>query len=75
MEELKICPNPNTGSFEIQSNCPLQKEDVRIFDIFGNKLDFSFTNNKIHLQHINAGMLLVQINIRGKFVVKEIFVR
>ena len=74
LEDVKIYPNPNTGSFEIQSNFPFGKEDVQIFDILGNKLDFRIYDNSVHLLTPFNGIIFLHLHSRNKSIVKKLMI-
>ncbi len=68
-EELKIniFPNPNNGSFTVQSDLQIDRQNVTILGVLGNELHFdSYESNeglKIKLDNNYKGIVLVKVMI------------
>jgi hypothetical protein len=60
--KIVLFPNPNTGKFSIKGIENIQKNNIQIYDTFGNTLDFVFANGSIVVNNYK-GLVLVEIII------------
>ncbi len=74
LNDIRIYPNPNFGSFKIQSNFTLQKENIQIFDILGNKVSFRIFDKSIRLSHPFNGIIFLHLQVQDKIIAKKLVV-
>src|SRR5690606_27300962 len=64
---LSIFPNPTNGIITIQTD--EQIENLTIYNVSGIKVEqINNPSNTIDVQHLNAGMYIIQARINGKVV-------
>ncbi len=80
IEDLKVYPNPNKGSFTISFNSESDKTNITIHYIRGRQIfkndynDSGLFNQTIDLKNTESGIYLVTINNGTKKVTKKILV-
>ncbi|MDR0792543.1 MAG: T9SS type A sorting domain-containing protein [Chitinophagaceae bacterium] len=73
--DIKIFPNPNNGSFIVQSQRKIS--DMKLYDMQGKQIDIKYTgtDNQFRIiagNHIPAGMYILKIQIEDKIINKKI---
>jgi hypothetical protein len=72
---IRIFPNPNSGSFNLDTALPIQKENIHLYDLMGREIAFAYSNQSIDLLSQYKGVLIVHINARGEIVIKRIVIK
>ncbi len=76
-EEIKIYPNPNNGSFIVQSMSRRKISGLMLYDIQGRQIDIKYTgtDNKFQVivnNHIATGIYILKIKTENKTIGKKI---
>jgi hypothetical protein len=74
-ERIKLFPNPNNGSFIVQTKPPINIEHIQLFDVLGNRLEFRYFNKSIQLLNSFTGLLFVIIRVKDEIVIKKIMIK
>ncbi len=78
-QELKVFPNPNSGSFSIESVEGKKIDQIMIMDMTGRVVDYSrskITNGTVQISSLNSGFYIYSVKmgdsvVSGKVVVTE----
>jgi hypothetical protein len=73
--KIRIFPNPNSGSFNLDTDLPIQKENIHLYDLMGKEIEFAYSNQSIDLLSQYKGVLIVHINVRDEIVIKRIVIK
>jgi hypothetical protein len=65
-----IYPNPGHGQFTI----PGHGRDIRMYDLFGNRVDFKVDGSEINMVNAIPGMYLVSFKMNDRRFVEKIVV-
>jgi hypothetical protein len=76
-QDVIIYPNPNNGSFIVQSTSGHKISALMLYDIQGRQIDIKYTgpDNKLQVvinNHIPAGMYILKIQIENKIIGRKI---
>lgn len=72
---IRIFPNPNSGSFNLDTDLPIQKENIALYDLMGREIAFAYSNQSIDLLNPYKGVVIVHINVQGEVVFKRIVIK
>jgi len=71
-----LFPNPNNGSFTINSNLTLGKSNISIYNTLGQSIDFEYSNSKLVINTIQTGIYYLKVEMDGKYIfTKKIVVK
>ena len=77
--EFTVFPNPNNGSFYIYSDFAFKKENISIFDVFGNKVVFSFNIEndrlKVKINEDIDGIVFIRIKTNFESKIFKIIIQ
>ncbi|MCI5056281.1 MAG: SBBP repeat-containing protein [Flavobacteriales bacterium] len=67
--ELIVSPNPNNGSFKINT---LQRPIIR--NALGQEIPFDFNNGFVNVSNQNKGLIILEVPTKGHFEVRKVIV-
>jgi len=59
---IRLYPNPTRGFVEIANPNFLKIKEVEVFNIYGNKLDVQWTQNRIDFHNFPKGIYIIKID-------------
>jgi hypothetical protein len=78
-DEVRIYPNPNNGSFIVQSKLAIKISGFTLYDMQGRQVDIKYTgsDNRFQLSVNNIaplGMYILKIQTQDKVIGKKVFI-
>jgi len=70
--QIRIYPNPNNGTFMLDTKLSILKENIQIYDLMGRKLEFTYSNQSVNLIGTYTGVVILRLSVHDEIVIKRI---